>query len=407
MKTFRSCKLSILLFLLFFCSSVCGTAAFAAPAQELDTTAPSASFEQGRAFKSGAIKVIDLHGTWHEMGRQYGHFMSGELREIWSAKLQPFMAEHPDKSILMKKMAQKNAQAAPYKYREIIQGMAETSGLPLSQLELVDMVERVAGITQCSALAVWGDYAKGALIYGRNYDFYPSFNVLSNDIVVSVYHPADGSLAVATIGYAGEIYAVNALNESGIFVELNNGSPSSSGKRASNRLHATTSLFSVMEDADSLTYLDSFFATTNTNAAYLIGAADAKSARSYEWDISGTQRGDSTTPPGVMVMTNHFVAPEWNRPLPTDEKSWQSLTRRKNLLNLAEEYKGKIDASCMMELIERDIASGGSKSELTRYELTIQPENRLIWLKIPQAADWTKINLNHLFTRQQKEKQAA
>ena len=162
-----------------------------------------------------------------------------------------------------------------------------------------------------------------------------------------------------------------------------------------------------MEDADSLTYLDSFFATTNTNAAYLIGAADAKSARSYEWDISGTQRGDSTTPPGVMVMTNHFVAPEWNRPLPTDEKSWQSLTRRKNLLNLAEEYKGKIDASCMMELIERDIASGGSKSELTRYELAIQPENRLIWLKIPQAADWTEINLNHLFTRQQKEKQAA
>jgi len=398
-------RMKLLLAVLLFCS------AFASPvfaaAEELDVSAPTASFEQGKKFSRNAIQVVDLHGTWHEMGRQYGRLLSSSLQEIWSAKLQPYMQAHPDKAAVMKKMADRHWQACPYKYRETMTGIAETSGLSLEQVTMVNMVERVAGITQCSALAVWGDYAADGFVYGRNYDFFPSFRILSRDIVVSVYHPADGSLAVATIGYAGEIYAVNALNEAGMFVELNNGSPSSSGKRASERMHATLTLFSVMQDADSLKYLDSFFATTQSNASYIIGAADGRTARSYEWDVEGVQRGDDASQPGVMAMTNHFVSPAWNRPEPTDEKSWQSVTRRQNLLKLAEEYKGKIDAARMMEIMDREIPDGGSKSELTRYELTLQPQNQVIWLKIPEEGNWTKIDMKRLFQQQAKQKKAA
>lgn len=210
-----------------------------------------------------------------------------------------------------------------------------------------------------------------------------------------------------TIGYAGEIYAVNALNEARLFVELNNGSPSGNKKRASDRIHATLSLFSMMQDADSLNYLDRFFATIRCNASYIIGATDGKTARSYEWDVDGVQRGDTVSKPGVMVMTNHFVSPIWQRPEPTDEASWQSVTRRNNLLNLAEEFKGKIDAAQMMELMDRDISAGSSKSKLTRYELTLQPQNKVIWLKIPEESNWTKIDMKHLFQRQTQQKTAA
>jgi hypothetical protein len=378
-----------------------------ASVEELNLSVPSASFEQGEKYSKNAIQVIDLHGTWRDMGRQYGKLMSSSLTNIWSAKLQPYMLKHPDKAVLMKKIANNHWQACPYKYRETMTGIAETSGLSLEQVNMVNMVERVAGITQCSALAVWGNYASDGLVYGRNYDFFPSFQILSKDIVVSVYHPADGSLAVATIGYAGEIYAVNALNEAGLFVELNNGSPSGNKKRASDRIHATLSLFSMMQDADSLNYLDRFFATTQCNASYIIGATDGKTARSYEWDVDGVQRGDTVSKPGVMVMTNHFVSPIWQRPEPTDEASWQSVTRRNNLLNLAEEFKGKIDATQMMELMNRDISAGGSKSKLTRYELTLQPQNKVIWLKIPEESNWTKIDMKHLFQKQTQQKTAA
>ena len=402
-KIFLHMKL-LLVVVLFF--SACANPVFAA-AEELDVSTPTASFEQGKKFSKNAIQVIDLHGTWRDMGRQYGKLMSASLQDIWSAKLQPYMLAHPDQADIIKKMASRNWQSCPYKYRETMTGIAETSGLSLEQVTMVDMVERVAGITQCSTLAVWGDYAADGFVYGHNYDFFTSFRVLSRDIVVSVYHPADGSLAVATVGYAGEIYAVNALNEAGLFVELNNGAPSGNGKRASERMHATVTLFSMMQDADSMKYLDGFFATTQCNASYIIGAADGKTARSYEWDVDGVQRGDDVSGPGVMVMTNHFVSPAWERPEPTDEKSWQSVTRRRNLLNLAEEYKGKIDADCMMELMDREISAGGSKSELTRYEMTVQPQKQLLWLKVPEENNWTKIDMKRLFHKQIRQKKAA
>ena len=398
-------RMKYLLVLILFCSLVGNPVTEAVPS--VDFSRPSASFEQGEKFEQGAVQVIDIHGTWHEMGRQYGRLMSTALREIWSVKLQPYMKAHPDKAAVMKKMASRNWQACPYKYRETMAGMAETSGLSLDQINMVNMVERVSGITQCSALAVWGDYASGGLVYGRNYDFFPSFGILSKDIVVAVYHPADGSLAVATIGYAGEIYAVNALNEAGMFIELNNASPSGNGKRAPERMHATLTLFSMMQDADTMHYLDAFFATTKCNAAYAIGVTDGKTARAYEWDVEGVQRGDDASHPGVMVMTNHFASPAWNRPEPADEKSWQSVTRRKNLQARAEEYKGKIDAVRMMKLMDLDIPSGGTKSELTRYQLTVQPQDRTIWLKIPEQSDWTKLELKQLFQHHSQQRKAA
>lgn len=63
----------------------------------------------------------------------------------------------------------------------------------------------------------WGDYAEDKLIIGRNYDYSEAFALLKDDVFVTVYHLSDGALATATIGYAGEIYAVNDLNEKGVF----------------------------------------------------------------------------------------------------------------------------------------------------------------------------------------------
>ena len=376
-------------------------------AGEIGKGALTASFEQGREYGDASVRIIDLHGSWHAMGRQYGHLMAKELHDVWAAKLQPFMAAHPDKAAVMEQLSDRYWRSCPYRYREVMAGMAETSGLSLQQIRMADMVERVAGITQCSALAVWGDYASGPLVYGRNYDFYPSFQTLADDVVVAVYHPADGSHAVATIGYAGEIYAVNAMNDAGLFVELNNGLPSGNGQRIKDGIHATVNLFSMMQDADSFAYLDAFFATTRCNAAYLIGAADGQTARSYEWRVDGVQRGDLTTPAGVMAMTNHFVSPQWEQPLPDDEKSWRSVTRRQNLLERAEEAKGQIDTKRMMEIMDRDLEHGGSKSDLTRYQMVVVPAEQTLWMKTTGHLEWTKIDMKDFFSVTQTRKKAA
>ena len=40
------------------------------------------TFEKGSKTKNGKLSVIELSGTWREMGRQYGALMADELRDI-------------------------------------------------------------------------------------------------------------------------------------------------------------------------------------------------------------------------------------------------------------------------------------------------------------------------------------
>ena len=366
----------------------------------LDTKTPIACFEQGEKYQQSDAKVVNLYGTWHQMGRQYGYLLKDELQRVYFTKLQNFMQQHQDKTAAMCSIAEQLYQYNPYRFREIMQGMSETSGLSLEQIKMTNAVEYVSGITNCSGLAVWQDYARGGLVYGRNYDFYPSFQSLSKDIAVVIYHPADGSLAAATVGYCGEIYAVNGLNEAGLFIELNNGGPSDRGQ-ANDRFYSTADLFSLLFDADSMQYMDVFFASMQANAAYLIGAADGKTARSYEWCVDGVKHGEETMPVGVMAMTNHFVHPDWDRPLPTDETSWNSLTRRKNLLQLAEDYKGQIGISCMQDIMMMPLSEGGALSELTVYQMVVMPGNQKMWLHIIGGAGWVEINLQELLQRKE------
>ena len=41
------------------------------------------TFEKGSKTKNGKLSVIELSGTWREMGRQYGALMADELRDIY------------------------------------------------------------------------------------------------------------------------------------------------------------------------------------------------------------------------------------------------------------------------------------------------------------------------------------
>jgi hypothetical protein len=41
------------------------------------------TFEQGSKASMNNINVVSLHGTWREMGRQYGMLMKDELHEVY------------------------------------------------------------------------------------------------------------------------------------------------------------------------------------------------------------------------------------------------------------------------------------------------------------------------------------
>ena len=351
------------------------------------------TFKQGSKVRMNNISVVSLHGTWREMGRQYGMLMKDELHEVYDfvesmTTLRSENAERSESIIALDKAQYTNT------IREFMEGASETSGLTIDQVQAVNALERIGGLPKCSAAFCWDDYSSGQLIVGRNYDYSNAFVPLKDDMVITVYHPADGSLAVATIGYAGEINTYNAINEKGIFMELNNGTPSTNIKTRTDRIQGTTMLFSAMFETDELKDWELFFNTVACSGSYITNVADSQSARSYEWCPTGAKTGNTDLPDGLLVSTNYYVNPDWPFATPSDANSWEGLTRRSNLITLCENFKGMIDARQMREIIETPVENGGATNELTMYQIVMIPETKMLWLQVVGGSEWTQIDLS-------------
>lgn len=353
------------------------------------------SAEQGRKEMYGPVSVVELRGTWREMGRQYGRLMLSELQDVY-AFTELIVEAQIGNAAKAEKIIRTQTGQTPYRISEFFEGAAETSGFTVEQLQQINAVERIAGLPQCSAAMVWGDYsADSSVVIGRNYDYSDVFAELYDDVAVTVYHPADGALATATIGYVGEIYAVNGINEKGLFLELNNGKPSAPVSSPNARVTGTTMLFSALFECDELDDLDLFFNTVNCSSSYIINTADAARAMSFEWCPVGVKHGEQALPDGLLASTNNYVNPDWEFPVPTDETSWYSLTRRSNLIALCEAEKGSIDAEAMRRIIDVSEEDGGARNELTVYQIVAEPGTLTIWVRVVHAPqpDWVKIEL--------------
>ncbi len=352
----------------------------------------SETFENGKKAVKGDIKIVNLEGTWREMGRQYGKLMKDELEDVM-AFLDIIIEANEGNTNKTEEIVDQQTAQTPYRINEFFEGAAETSGMTVRELQTINAVERIGGLPKCSVAMAWDDYAKSDLVIGRNYDYSDSFSLLKDDIAVTVYHPADGSLATATIGYVGEIYAVNGINEKGIFLELNNGKPSANIKSPNSRITGTTMLFECLFEIDELSDMDLFFNTVNCSSSYIINVADENEGQSFEWCPIGVKHGEEDLEEGLLVSTNYYVNPDWLFALPSEDKSWESQTRRKNLIDLCEKDKGKIDEQKMMEIINTTIKDGGAKNELTVYQMVVVPKDKTLWLQITGGSEWTEIDL--------------
>ncbi|MDR1472220.1 MAG: C45 family peptidase [Synergistaceae bacterium] len=358
----------------------------------------------GRAFKFGKFTVLDLRGTWREMGRQYGALAGEEIRGMYGRAIEDALLKPGQRGREELDAVARGFHANyPHRLKEVIAGMAETSGLDMGRHILLNAVEViVAGEIwtpppmSCSGIAVWGEYSAGTLVYGRNYDYFDWFRELGEYLTVTIYHPADGSLCAATIGYPGGIYLTTGMNERGIFIELNNGEPSGGALQYHNRVPAIAELLMFLLDSPDLDQLESFFHSTRSNFAYVVGAADDHTSRCFEWPVFDVKRRLSVRRPGLMAATNHFTEPSWGLPRPDDHKFARTRTRRQNLLNLAEHFKGSIDVPRMKKIMDTRLEDLGATSDSTVYQVVAEPSSMTVSLKVPGMTDWTDIPLGGL-----------
>ena len=357
-------------------------------------------FEGGKLYKAGEVSVLELKGNYRQMGRQYGQLLKSELNELYDISANDeYIGKQGFTYERMKYIGEFLFAFYPQKYKEILYGMAETSGLGLDKQLILNAIEWHPklgnGKPKCSGIGVWGNYTKdGSLIFGRNNDDTAFFKEFGKYMVVAIFKANDSSINTAIINYAGVIYAANGMNSKGIFLELNSGN--GMGFHAE-RTSIFVTLMSFLQDYPSIKEMSAAFQSVRVNLSSIVNVADKEIAYSFELPTDNATRREPDKA-GLITATNHFVDPYWNiAELPDNAGTAYTVTRRNNLLALADRYKGQFDVAKMQQVLDTTIENGGATdSASTIYQIIAVPRDLTLWLKAPGNFDWQKVDISKL-----------
>ncbi len=387
---------SLVLILCFFVS--------VAYAQELKLVSKS---QDGKLYKAGKLNVVVMKGNFYQMGRQYGALLKSELQEFYAMAVKQTgigTKKAPYDEVLAE--MKHSLESLPFYVREWVRGMGETSGLGADKqiIACQILLPLVMGEEGCSGLMAWGEYSKdGSTIIGRNWDL-PGSTLLPYQkfLTVAVFNPVGSGQAVADINYIGQITWQSAMNQSGLFYDLQNGEMSDP-LAAKNRLNSNSALMSMMLDSTSLEQVDAFFDAVRAEGGLIINVADSKRGYCYEWATADYRRRVDDEK-GLLAAANHFIDPTWHSmiKIPEGKHGGFSQERCLNLLALGKKYKGQIDAHKMMEFFDATIPKGGpsfySESGFrTYYSIVAAPKELKLWLNVRDLQGWAEIDLKPLF----------
>lgn len=363
----------------------------------------------GDIFSHGIFTSIRLSGTWRDMGRRYGELLGEELKAVYERTVEDaLLGGRMTSRETAESVAREISSGYPYRLRELISGMAETSPLDLDQHLMLNAIEILISPSvsaesdmavhpaRNTGMAVWGEYASPLLLYGYNYESAAWMRCASQHLTLTALHPSDGSLAVVYAGLPGCVYLTAGMNENGIFASLNDGEPSGGALQYHNRVPARAQMLTFLFDAPDLEQLETCFNSAKSNRAVVVGVADDQTSRCYEWPVFDIKRRRSVRRPGLMVATNHFTEPSWGLPKPSDKSFSLTQTRRRNLLSLADHFKGSIDLAKMKKIMSTRIEDLGAATDDTIYQIIAVPGSRIFSLRVPGVSDWEDIDLAHL-----------
>jgi hypothetical protein len=360
-----------------------------------------ASFEGGQRYQAGDYPVIVLTGTYREMGRQYGDLMKTELSEEYAFILD---------TLVKRGYTQEEIRATgrdipalyPKRVQEIFTGMSETSGLAPEDIAVLwygaifQLMAAPPVPASCSYLAAWGNYTTdGSVIASRNWDLDDGVMPYTRWYVLTVYRPTDGSNSVATWSPAG-MRPETFMNSKGLFIADDNSGLNDLAPET--RPEFITEFFRFMFDYSDLKGLDAGIRGTGPDVAWIVDVAGPDGAYVYE---KMTNKTLQRTGDGVVAAANHFTDLSWNLNPPPEH----SLSRYNNLLRLAEEAKGTIDPTKMMQIRDVCLENGGAKfchsvlfgnKYSSNHQVVFVPRTQTLWMKAMDR-DWQKVELRPLF----------
>lgn len=358
----------------------------------------------------GHIRVISLKGSFRDMGRQYGYLLKADLQDYYQKIIVDYLMGVKGLSYggLLTEATTFYANSLA-ESRDFMQGVVETSGLTLPQIQLINY-STLAAIAACSAVAAWGQHTGGGpLVIGRNWDMNTgSLDRFKDYMMVTVYNPPTGN-AVADINYMGQFQAFqSAMNDKGLWINIQNGSLSSN-LNDQTKQDPNNAVFDFLRNASTMTELDALFLSGPLSDSFIMTVADSNLAYSYFWCTQGTYRFSESDQTGLLATSNHFVEypSTWtiNTLSPDPAAQLYTEVRRNNWLTLANSpaYNGKLNDDTMKSMLEHTIENGGGFLPATGYavetiyQIVAVPQSRRLWIRLPKYYGWEKIEVGALF----------
>jgi len=367
------------------------------------------SFEGGKLYSTGKFRVLELSGTYRQMGRQYGGLMSGPMKEMYNEVVSQYAKNRVVCSdISLDDFSLQLFRLYPMRFQELAKGMSETSNLDVNKIAVLNeffdyflscYVRPGSGNDgNCSAISAWGKYSKdGALVMGRNFDFPDFYRAFNKYITIVAYNPSDACNSTAVITYPGQIGSMQAFNSRGLVLENNDGSLGGDPDRYfGKRIPFMVKDLGAMLESSTYEGLDAALVTSRMHYPLVYNIAYPGGASNYEmatFDVKKRQGQD-----GLLIGTNHFISPGWNPPASKYQEGIKNSEERyDNLKVLAEKYKGKIDASMMMAIMDVPKDKGGATpQDRNIYQFVVVPMDLKIWVKALTYSDWTEVDLKTL-----------
>lgn len=346
-------------------------------------------------FNFCCVNAVEVSGSYREMGRQYGHALKDKIAAFYDLAVDNlFIKQFGMAYEHIVSIARVVFKQYPERFKEMIRGIAEGSGLGLDKIAILQQMTVLAEFSErkgCSNMVVWGDHAKnGTLTWGRTFDMPKFYHMFAEFLTVVTFHPTDSNISATAFVYAGQIDAYTVMNDHGIFISVDEALLSAGSDFAHDRIPVSIMPLSIALEYSDMEGVNSALNTIRPGWPVIITAGDKNGASSFEYTISDCKKTEAFSP-GVLVATNHFVNPAWGKGEPPVDNGF-SVPRRKNLLAAADSHKGSFDHLKMAQILDTPVEEGGVFRPQTVYEVVAVPKDLKMHLRVPGHQDWIEIN---------------
>ncbi|MDX8339041.1 C45 family autoproteolytic acyltransferase/hydrolase [Draconibacterium sp. IB214405] len=378
----------------------------------------------GSLYKIGPLDLIVLNGTYKEMGRQYGELAKEKMvatRDYWK-KVFMDSGKLTFESI-MEVIGTPFYTSAPKTLKDLYSGVAETSGLSLNEVVIMDnwimliLLGRRAG---CSSLVAWGSKTVDGTAYmGRNLDF-PNFarELIVKTGIITVLNPVGGDFGVAGMGIAGTLAGYNdQMNSEGLYTEFNNGIGSIEPVTYSNRFDLPIYVNQTLQKFSKIEELKVVFNTVKANYPCILGVCQPDQGAHFELspETYAVHVSDEYS-----LRANQFMSPSWGIPNLPGATGWYTKPRIEAWHEAFKATgKSKFDETVFMEVMNAPMwnddgsltgtgfsvfeagqersAGGGESGDVTMYQIITHSAELKWWVRIPTFTGWLEIDFKKYF----------